>query len=102
MSQPVFRSSFDVDLIDQMGNDQAVCRAARVSTLGAASLDTQESAVDAVLAVPCGCAERLEAEAERHEAAYHAGLGDNLGQGFSLWQQAEQARRWAEFLRGQR
>src|SRR5688572_16634528 len=37
------RSDFDVDLIDSMGEDQSICRAARVSTKGAASLDSEES-----------------------------------------------------------
>lgn len=39
-----FRSDFDVDLIDHMGDDASVCRAARVSTLGAESLNLGESA----------------------------------------------------------
>jgi len=37
------RSDFDVELIDSMGNDQSICRAARVSTKGAASIDSEES-----------------------------------------------------------
>lgn len=40
-----FRSDMDVDLIDSMGDDSSVVRAARVSTLGSDSLqDTGESA----------------------------------------------------------
>ncbi len=38
------RAGFDVDLVDFMGSDSMICRAARVSTLGAASMDTDESA----------------------------------------------------------
>jgi thymidylate synthase (FAD) len=37
------RTDFDVQLIDHMGSDQMICRAARVSTLGADSLSTAES-----------------------------------------------------------
>lgn len=37
------RSSFTVELIDHMGNDEAICQAARVSTLGSASIETMES-----------------------------------------------------------
>jgi len=39
-----FRSDFDVELVDHAGSDELICRAARVSTLGAASLETTESA----------------------------------------------------------
>lgn len=39
----ILRSDFDVDLIDSMGNDQSICRAARVSTKGAASINSEES-----------------------------------------------------------
>lgn len=39
-----FRDDFDVDLVNYMGSDELICRAARVSTLGAASLETHESA----------------------------------------------------------
>lgn len=39
-----FRTDFDVELIDSMGSDQLICKAARVSTLGAASIDSEESA----------------------------------------------------------
>lgn len=38
-----FRSDFDVTLIDTMGNDHRICQAARVSTEGADSYDTNES-----------------------------------------------------------
>lgn len=38
------RSDFDVDLVDCCGSDELICKAARVSTLGAASIDTKESA----------------------------------------------------------
>ena len=38
------RNDFDVDLVNYMGSDELICRAARVSTLGAASLETTESA----------------------------------------------------------
>lgn len=37
------RSDFDVDLVDSMGSDEFICKAARVSTLGAASLESGES-----------------------------------------------------------
>lgn len=37
------RSDFDVELMDSMGNDQSICRAARVSTQGALSIDSEES-----------------------------------------------------------
>lgn len=43
MKNPIFRSDFDVDLVAHMGSDELICKAARVSTLGAASLDTVES-----------------------------------------------------------
>lgn len=38
-----FRTDFDVQLIDVMGDDQRVCDAARVSTLGDKAVDTAES-----------------------------------------------------------
>lgn len=38
-----FRSDFDVDLVQNVGSDEMVCKAARVSTLGAASLESGES-----------------------------------------------------------
>lgn len=37
------RSDFDVELVESAGNDELICKAARVSTLGAASLDSSES-----------------------------------------------------------
>lgn len=38
------RSDFDVDLLEHAGSDEFICKAARVSTLGAASIDSSESA----------------------------------------------------------
>lgn len=38
------RNDFDVDLVQHAGSDEMICKAARVSTLGAASLETDESA----------------------------------------------------------
>lgn len=38
------RSDFDVDLVQHMGDDQMLCKAARVSTLGMDSIDSTESA----------------------------------------------------------
>jgi len=38
------RSNFDVELVEYAGSDELICQAARVSTLGAASIDTSESA----------------------------------------------------------
>lgn len=40
----MIRSDFDVDLVEAMGSDELICKAARVSTLGAASIDSSESA----------------------------------------------------------
>lgn len=40
----IYRSDFDVELVDSMGSDEMICKAARVSTLGAASIDSGESA----------------------------------------------------------
>lgn len=37
------RSNFDVDLVESAGSDELICKAARVSTLGAASIDSEES-----------------------------------------------------------
>lgn len=37
------RSDFDVDMMDKMGSDEFICKAARVSTQGAASIDSEES-----------------------------------------------------------
>lgn len=42
-AQIEFSSIFDVELVDVAGSDQRICQAARVSTLGAASLETTES-----------------------------------------------------------
>jgi thymidylate synthase (FAD) len=38
------RTDFDVDLVEYSGSDELICKAARVSTLGAASIDSEESA----------------------------------------------------------
>lgn len=38
------RSDFDVELVDFAGSDELICKAARVSTLGAESIDSFESA----------------------------------------------------------
>lgn len=43
MSEISTRSDFDVELVDSMGSDEFICKAARVSTLGAASIDSEES-----------------------------------------------------------
>src|ERR1700741_1099473 len=40
----ILRSDFDVDLVEFAGSDELICKAARVSTLGAASIDSAESA----------------------------------------------------------
>jgi thymidylate synthase (FAD) len=40
----ISRVDFDVELVEHAGSDEMICRAARVSTLGAASLETLESA----------------------------------------------------------
>lgn len=37
------RSDFDVDLVDWMGSDEFICKAARVSTMGAESINSEES-----------------------------------------------------------
>lgn len=37
------RSDFDVELVDFGGSDELICKAARVSTLGAASINSSES-----------------------------------------------------------
>lgn len=39
-----YKSTFDVQLVDSMGTDQLICMAARVSTLGDDSINTEESA----------------------------------------------------------
>lgn len=38
-----FRSDFDVELVSLVGDDELICRAARVSTLGGASMETDVS-----------------------------------------------------------
>lgn len=38
------RSDFDVDLVESTGSDELICKAARVSTLGAESIHSEESA----------------------------------------------------------
>lgn len=38
------RSDFDVDLVEYAGSDELICKAARVSTIGADSIATKESA----------------------------------------------------------
>lgn len=44
MTKVRFRSDFSVELVDYMGSDHRICQAARVSTLGAESYSTEESA----------------------------------------------------------
>lgn len=44
MSDLIFRSDFDVEMLSIAGTDQSICMAARVSTMGAASIGTEESA----------------------------------------------------------
>lgn len=44
MTHITVRSDFDVDLLDLAGSDAVTCMAARVSTLGTASLNSDESA----------------------------------------------------------
>jgi thymidylate synthase (FAD) len=44
MHNITIRSDFDVELVEWMGSDEMICKAARVSTLGAASIDSKESA----------------------------------------------------------
>lgn len=39
----IIRDGFDVDLVEHAGSDELVCKAARVSTIGAASIDSEES-----------------------------------------------------------
>lgn len=43
MTDIQLRSDFDVELVDSFGSDARICQAARVSTLGAESLETEES-----------------------------------------------------------
>lgn len=38
-----YRSDFDVELVESAGSDELICKAARVSTLGAESIDSSES-----------------------------------------------------------
>lgn len=40
----MLKTTFDVDLVEFAGSDELICKAARVSTLGADSIDTKESA----------------------------------------------------------
>jgi thymidylate synthase (FAD) len=44
MTDITLGNTFSVELSDWMGDDQAICRAARVSTLGTGAFDTDESA----------------------------------------------------------
>ena len=44
MSEFTIRSDFDVELVEFAGSDELICKAARVSTLGADSIDSEESA----------------------------------------------------------
>jgi|SRR6478736_705798 len=44
MNDITFRSDFDCELVEVAGSDAMICKAARVSTLGAESIDTEESA----------------------------------------------------------
>lgn len=44
MSEITIRSDFDVDYIQHIGDDAMICKAARVSTLGVESIDSEESA----------------------------------------------------------
>jgi thymidylate synthase (FAD) len=44
MINTVFRSDMDVEYVDGFGSDELMCKAARVSTLGSASIDSKESA----------------------------------------------------------
>lgn len=39
----VLRSDFSVDVVEHSGSDEMICKAARVSTLGAESINTEES-----------------------------------------------------------
>lgn len=42
-TEPIYRSDFDVVLTQHAGSDGDICRAARVSTMGAESLETDEA-----------------------------------------------------------
>lgn len=44
MPAVTLRSDFDVDLVEYLGSDEMICKAARVSTIGSASIDSDESA----------------------------------------------------------
>jgi flavin-dependent thymidylate synthase len=44
MTDITYRCDFDVELVTNIGSDKLICQAARVSTLGAASIDSKESA----------------------------------------------------------
>jgi thymidylate synthase (FAD) len=44
MTDITTRSDFDCDLVEMMGSDELICKAARVSTLGVESIDSKESA----------------------------------------------------------
>lgn len=44
VAEVVLRSEFDVTPVEIAGSDELICKAARVSTLGAASIETEESA----------------------------------------------------------
>lgn len=44
MGDIILRSDFDVELVEYAGSDELICKAARVSTLGAESIDSTESA----------------------------------------------------------
>ena len=43
MNDVILKSDFDVELVQHMGSDEMICKAARVSTLGAESIDSEES-----------------------------------------------------------
>lgn len=43
MNDITVRCDFDVEMVECAGSDELICRAARVSTLGAASIETSES-----------------------------------------------------------
>lgn len=43
MNEITLRSDFDVELVESAGSDELICKAARVSTLGAESINSKES-----------------------------------------------------------
>lgn len=43
MTEITLRSYFDVDLVQSVGSDEMICKAARVSTLAAEAIDSKES-----------------------------------------------------------